>query len=382
MTTYEAKLVETGGYYRRPCHVCGGSTEKNRIGTEVTVPVFDGGEAQLIICEFCLEAGNIDERLACHADRLERMATDLRGLVGRLKVPSYREWEDANQKAEQEVLREQLIDEGLSAEEVAARFAAQEKWGAGVVGRRLVFDRGDYIAGADAEEIKIGTRLVADMTSLEVGWVKWANGTKLCEDLETMTDDALLVDIRMGRAAEGYQPPDRDTLDDTDPRKWEVDGLGDPQDPWLFTIRLVLRPEGSTDDADALTFTTTTPGGRDAIFKLGKAYSLKMREGSIDGRQPIVELGVDVHDDPDLGRKKLPVLKVVGWTEPADDGVDRSKMVVDVKCPCGETHKATVGYMSDHEIKTLLGFNQFDPDVDPAEIAELRKELARRMVVS
>jgi hypothetical protein len=61
-----------------------------------------------------------------------------------------------------------------------------------------------------------------------------------------------------------------------------------------------------------------------------------------------------------------------------DSGADRSEMVVEIECSCGETHEATVGYMSDYQLETLLEHNQSRTDADPAEIAELRRELARR----
>jgi hypothetical protein len=61
-----------------------------------------------------------------------------------------------------------------------------------------------------------------------------------------------------------------------------------------------------------------------------------------------------------------------------DDGADRSEMVIKIECSCGEKHEATIGYMSDDQIERLLEHNQSDPDLDPAEITELRKELVRR----
>jgi hypothetical protein len=44
------------------------------------------------VCETCLKDGQIDERLAIHAERLKNEARKTRSLIGRLKVPSYDEW--------------------------------------------------------------------------------------------------------------------------------------------------------------------------------------------------------------------------------------------------------------------------------------------------
>jgi hypothetical protein len=101
-TMYEFNFEPTGGYYRRPCHVCRGCTEKHLVGMEATVPRACGGAERLIVCETCVEADNIDERFAQHADRMERGAAFLRSLIGHLQVPSYRQWQDAVQKAEDE----------------------------------------------------------------------------------------------------------------------------------------------------------------------------------------------------------------------------------------------------------------------------------------
>jgi hypothetical protein len=61
-----------------------------------------------------------------------------------------------------------------------------------------------------------------------------------------------------------------------------------------------------------------------------------------------------------------------------DSGADRSEMVVKIDCACGKTHERTIGYMSDDQIEWLLEHNESRSDADPVEIAELRKELARR----
>jgi hypothetical protein len=68
-----------------PCHVCGGST--GRVSVLAEAPGLG-----LRVCERCLEAGNIDDRLEAYAARLEANARETRALIGRLRVPTYAAW--------------------------------------------------------------------------------------------------------------------------------------------------------------------------------------------------------------------------------------------------------------------------------------------------
>ena len=53
------------------------------------------------VCETCLAAGNIDDRLAEHACELEAEAAALRKLIGRLRVPTYAQWQAQGDRLEQ-----------------------------------------------------------------------------------------------------------------------------------------------------------------------------------------------------------------------------------------------------------------------------------------
>lgn len=79
----EIKLVETHAYQRLPCTICGGWTEKHSVKAETD---------NILVCEICLEAGNIDERLAENARKLETYAAAVRSLIGRLRVPTIEQW--------------------------------------------------------------------------------------------------------------------------------------------------------------------------------------------------------------------------------------------------------------------------------------------------
>jgi ribosome-binding protein aMBF1 (putative translation factor) len=79
-----------------PCDVCGSYTDKQIAATAE----LDG--TKLYVCERCLKHGNIDERLAKHAERMESGVRFLRSLIGRLRVPSYAEWRAAADREHEE----------------------------------------------------------------------------------------------------------------------------------------------------------------------------------------------------------------------------------------------------------------------------------------
>ncbi len=88
-TTIKVELVETNFLTRWPCTVCGGCTEK--------VPILAESKTGERVCESCLRAGNIDERLEQYAlvldTAVDTAAAATRSLIGRLSVPTYAEWQ-------------------------------------------------------------------------------------------------------------------------------------------------------------------------------------------------------------------------------------------------------------------------------------------------
>ncbi len=94
MTMIEVKFVRTNFFTRWPCTICGGCTEKVNVLTEGQQPLSDDGEyRQIRICERCLEKADIDGSLELHARQLEAEAELLREMIGRLKAPTYEEWQ-------------------------------------------------------------------------------------------------------------------------------------------------------------------------------------------------------------------------------------------------------------------------------------------------
>ncbi len=170
-----------------------------------------------------------------------------------------------------------------------------------IVGQLLKFSKGDWLVGQDDEELKSGTKLVANMNSLMVGWIKWVDN-KPAEQL-------------MGSLIEGFQPKRRSELGDTDEDQWEVGTDGKARDPWQFTNYLLMKPPGKGKDDELYTFSTSSRGGLSAIGTLCKAYGKEMR--AKPDQLPIVELGVDSYNHPnkEFGRIKVPLLTVVGWED-------------------------------------------------------------------
>lgn len=97
----EPTFERTNFLTRWPCTVCGGCTENVEILTEAKDTVNGGG---IRVCERCLQNRDIDGELARHADCLEAYPKELRRLLGRLKVPTYQEWEAEMKRAELEWL--------------------------------------------------------------------------------------------------------------------------------------------------------------------------------------------------------------------------------------------------------------------------------------
>jgi hypothetical protein len=82
--------AETHRHHRPRCTICGGARGKSEIGCVDP----SGG---IRCCEACVKAGQdqVDRRLRRQIWELEHDAAFLRGLPGRVKVPSLSEWEAA-----------------------------------------------------------------------------------------------------------------------------------------------------------------------------------------------------------------------------------------------------------------------------------------------
>lgn len=106
------ELNHAGGYRRRPCLFCGGSSDKNLVNAQVSSAVVNRGPAQKyagptgdIVCETCLGldkaalVAEIQVNAAWHRER----AADLDAIAANLPpLPSRQQWEAANELAERQ----------------------------------------------------------------------------------------------------------------------------------------------------------------------------------------------------------------------------------------------------------------------------------------
>ena len=165
-----------------------------------------------------------------------------------------------------------------------------------IEGDLLKFSKfGEWHAGQDSKKIALGTRLVARMETLAIGWLRWSDGKP--------------VEKRLGFLGEGFAPPPRDQLGDRDETLWPVGPDGKATDPWQFINSLVLI-DPATDQV--YTFQIGSRGGINAIGAVCRAYGRRMR--SHPGDLPIVELGSSSYRHAQFGEIRIPQLNVVGWT--------------------------------------------------------------------
>jgi hypothetical protein len=168
-----------------------------------------------------------------------------------------------------------------------------------IVGDLLKFSKGEYLSGQDGKEVEEGTELVANMDEFMIGWVRWEGGKP--------------TDMRMGRIDEGFVPPARRELGDTDENEWEIDETSkEPRDPWQMTNYLIMKdPSGE----QLFTFATSSKGGIGAVAKMAGAYGKAMRQRPDEF--PIVALNVDSYRHPNKAYGKIftPKLDIVGWVK-------------------------------------------------------------------
>jgi hypothetical protein len=168
-----------------------------------------------------------------------------------------------------------------------------------ITGLLLRFNKfGEYRAGQDDQEIPRGTVLVAYMSTLAVGYVRW--------------EDARPAEIIMimGPVGEGFVPPRREELGYTDQSKWETFDDGRAKDPWALSNSLVLL---DLETNEFYTFNSSSKGGLSAIGELSKVYGKHIRQKPDE--MPIIELDVGSyqHSNRAFGEIRFPVFKVTSW---------------------------------------------------------------------
>ena len=167
-----------------------------------------------------------------------------------------------------------------------------------IVGTLLKFAKGEWTKGQNDIVVPLGTKFVADMRNVMVGWTRWENKTP--------------VEHLMGRVADGARAANRSTLGFNDKNEWEADNDGKPKDPWQSTSIIFLMDQ----EGEIYTYSPSSAGGRNAIVALCGAYGKLMRQHP--GELPVIELGVDSYRHETYGKTFVPVLKIVGWHSETD----------------------------------------------------------------
>lgn len=165
-----------------------------------------------------------------------------------------------------------------------------------ITGRLLRFSKmGKWLAGQEQDELEDGTRMLAFVPGLKVGWVRWFDGAP--------------AEHRMGVVADGFEKEDRAELGDLDQTAWPELG-GRRIDPWQETNYLVMLDESG----ELYTYATSSKTGLSAIGMVSKAYGdrIRMKPDEI----PIIELKSRPWTHRDFGEQVAPVLKITGsWAK-------------------------------------------------------------------
>jgi hypothetical protein len=160
----------------------------------------------------------------------------------------------------------------------------------------LKFSKQGEFALSDVENIPSGTRCVAHADEIALGWVHWVDGRP--------------EDPRVGRVADKFIPPTRDSLGDSDRQLWELQD-GERRDPWQFQMSV---PITRLDTQETYRFTAGSKGGLACLGKLTRAYGRRIRDEKVPGL-PVVELKADHYKHRKFGKIFVPVMNVVGWTD-------------------------------------------------------------------
>lgn len=171
----------------------------------------------------------------------------------------------------------------------------------GTQGTFLSFQNGEFQAGQDKTELPVGTRLVANMPGLRVGWQRWSGG-RVVEDRTQLLTDRI-------------EPASRDTLGYDDESLWErpeptkARPNPDARDPWQLSNIL----EMADSEGEVYIFATSGKGAIGAIGRLCKEYGKQYRQRP--GLAPIIELGRDSYIHKEYGKQYVPVFTIVDWAD-------------------------------------------------------------------
>jgi hypothetical protein len=185
-----------------------------------------------------------------------------------------------------------------------------------LVGRPIKFDgkAGKWLFSDTDEEIDPNTDFIALCDEILIGWIKFNGKGERPDRIQ-----GLLYD--------GFIMPPESTLPDRDRSKWELGLSGEPEDPWLHQMCLVLQSPGTHELG---TFATTNRTGRRAIGNLLRHYDRLRRKD--DDHYPVVRLKVSGYNHPDerVGWVHTPVFAVVGKVPKASAAIPDTSLSGDM----------------------------------------------------
>jgi hypothetical protein len=172
---------------------------------------------------------------------------------------------------------------------------------------RLV--EGHYLLDGEVEFDNVG-ELIAEMSTLRAGWVRWENGFPTKEV--------------MGKINDAFIPPARSEFGDTDMAFWESNKNGH-RDPWRKTLDIVLRAP-DTDELFRLVIEDCgpyedAPTGKESLGVLALVFAAQVRSAPND--LPLIELECDSFICGPVSNPTphyAPRISVVGWVTEAEFG--------------------------------------------------------------
>jgi hypothetical protein len=142
------------------------------------------------------------------------------------------------------------------------------------------------------------------------------------EDYTALCDELAIAYVRfngpgnpptriLGRPADNFVLPPRETLPDRDPEQWQLGLNNEPEDPYQRHDYLPLQ---RTSTGEIYTFCAQTKTQRGAIGNLVRYYNRAQKRKETADTYPVVRLrvGIRQHSDPRIGSYRIPVLAVVG----------------------------------------------------------------------
>jgi hypothetical protein len=177
---------------------------------------------------------------------------------------------------------------------VSAYLAAH---GVGMSGTFFKFAKdGKFRKTSDDEEIPEGTQFIVIYDQIQAGWIKFmGKGNPPVR--------------KQGNVFEGFVPPDRETLGDTDSREWEEGLSGKPADPWQFQLLLPLQ---NVETGELYVFNTSSITGRRAVDNLIQACGRMQRAEPNDYPVAKLRIGGFQHRDERIGWIRTPAFERCG----------------------------------------------------------------------